>query len=71
VRADLYTLGGLSAHADRAALLSWLVNFRRPPRKTFVVHGEETVAMGFAADLRNELGWDAEAPEPGTSVILG
>ena len=71
VRADLYTLGGLSAHADRAALLSWLGHFRRPPRKTFVVHGEETVAMGFAADLRNELGWDAEAPAPGTSVILG
>jgi len=71
VRADLYTLGGLSAHADRAALLSWLGHFRRPPRKTFVVHGEETVAMGFAADLRTELGWDAEAPEPGTSVILG
>jgi metallo-beta-lactamase family protein len=71
VRADLYTLGGLSAHADRAALLSWLGHFRRPPRKTFVVHGEEAVATGFSADLRQELGWDAEAPAPGTSVILG
>ena len=71
VRADLYTLGGLSAHADRTALLAWLGHFRQPPRKAFVVHGEDTVATGFAADLRTELGWDAEAPMPGTSVMLG
>jgi len=70
VRAALYTLGGLSAHADRAALLAWLGHFQRPPRKDLVVHSEETVATGFAADLKRELGWDAEAPTPGYSVIL-
>jgi metallo-beta-lactamase family protein len=70
VRADLYTLGGLSAHADRTALLNWLGHFRSKPRQVFVVHGEETVATGFAADLRSRFGWDALAPTPGASVTL-
>jgi metallo-beta-lactamase family protein len=70
VRADLYTLGGLSAHADRTALLAWLGHFRNKPRKVFVVHGEDSVATGFAADLHTQFGWDAMAPTPGYSVIL-
>jgi metallo-beta-lactamase family protein len=70
VRADLYTLGGLSAHADRSALLAWLGHFRAKPRQVFVVHGEETVATGFADELRKQFGWDAIAPAPGHSVIL-
>lgn len=70
VRADLYTLGGLSAHADRSALLAWLGHFREKPRRVFVVHGEETVADGFAQDLRERFGWDALAPQPGQSVVL-
>lgn len=70
VRAGLYTLGGLSAHADRSALLAWLGHFRSKPRQVFVVHGEDTVANGFAADLQTQFGWDATAPVPGQSVIL-
>ncbi len=70
VRADLYTLGGLSAHADRSALLAWLGHFRSKPRRVFVVHGEETVAEGFAADLQARFGWDVLAPTPGQGVIL-
>jgi metallo-beta-lactamase family protein len=70
VRADLYTLGGLSAHADRTALLAWLGHFRSKPRQVFVVHGEDAVATGFAADLQTQFGWDAVAPMPGHSVIL-
>ncbi len=70
VRADLYTLGGLSAHADRTALFAWLGHFRSKPRQVFVVHGEETVAKDFAADLKTQFDWDAMAPAPGHGVIL-
>ena len=70
VRADLYTLGGLSAHADRSALLAWLGHFHSAPRQVFVVHGEETVADGFAGTIRQRFGWDAQAPAPGQSVLL-
>ncbi len=66
VRADLYTLGGLSAHADRDALMAWLGHFRTPPRKTFVVHGEEETALGFAELIRTGMGWPVEVPEAGS-----
>ena len=70
VRADLYTLGGLSAHADRDALLQWLSNFKRPPERVFVVHGEADTAEGFGAKLREEMGWDVEVPEIGACFNL-
>lgn len=56
VRADIYTIGGLSAHADQTALLAWLGKFRQPPRHCFVVHGEAQTASSFAQAVR-ELGW--------------
>ncbi|MFZ2853738.1 MAG: MBL fold metallo-hydrolase [Rhodocyclaceae bacterium] len=57
VRADIFTIGGLSAHADQAALLGWLQAFRRPPLRTFVVHGEIGTASVFADLVRERLGW--------------
>ncbi|MEK6593990.1 MAG: MBL fold metallo-hydrolase [Pseudomonadota bacterium] len=57
VRADVYTIGGLSAHADQAALLGWLAHFKRAPQRTFVVHGEPDTAEIFAAAIRGRLGW--------------
>lgn len=71
VRASVHTIGGLSAHADRDALLAWLRGFEQPPRRTFVVHGEATTAQGFAGTIEQELGWrHVEAPEAGTTVEL-
>jgi len=68
VRARIDTLGGLSAHADRGALLGWLGGFRRAPAQTFVVHGEEATAVEFAATIAATLGWKARAPDPGEVV---
>jgi len=65
VAADIYTIGGLSAHADRNDLLSWAGNFRTPPGRVFVAHGEEAVSLGFAQELRNRFRWNVEVPEPG------
>lgn len=70
VRAGIHTIGGLSAHADQAALLGWLKGFEAAPRRTFVVHGEAETACGFADRVAEELGWRVEAPAPGTRVDL-
>ena len=55
VAARIHTLGGLSAHADRAGLLAWYGHFNnRPP--VFLVHGESE-AMDFPAQqLHSRLG---------------
>lgn len=58
VRARIYTVGGLSAHADQAELLHWLRGFHTPPRQTCVMHGEASAASTFAQAIRDELGWN-------------
>jgi len=66
VRARLYTIGGLSAHADREGLLDWLRGFAHAPKRTFVVHGERETAFGFRDEIRRRLGWtEVEAPLQG------
>ncbi len=70
VAADIYTIGGFSAHADRDDLLAWAGNFRTPPGRVFVAHGEESVSIGFAQTLRDRLQWNAEVPEPGQPLEI-
>ncbi len=70
VRAEIYTIGGLSAHADRAALLQWLRHFRRAP-DTYVVHGEQETAETFAEAIRRELKWTrVTVPAPRFAAAL-
>ncbi len=68
VRAKLFTIGGLSAHADRDALLGWTANFRKPPGRTWVVHGEPLAANALCAALNARPGWRAAVPAPGQAV---
>ncbi len=70
VRADVYTLGGLSAHADRDAVLGWLGHIVKAPKRTFVVHGEGETADGFGANIRQRFGWRVDVPEPGEAFEL-
>lgn len=70
VRASIHTIGGLSAHADQAALLNWLKRFETAPQRSFVVHGEAQTACDFADRIADELGWSVEAPALGTRIDL-
>ena len=71
VRARIYTVGGLSAHADQAALLKWLGGFHQPPGRTFVVHGEAGASANFAQAIGEQLGWsDVHLPSPGEFFTL-
>lgn len=70
VRATIEVLDGLSAHADRDALLRWLRGFTRPPRQTWVVHGERSAAEAFAGAIRAELGWRVGVAEDRVTVPL-
>jgi metallo-beta-lactamase family protein len=71
VRADIFTIGGLSAHADQAALLDWLGAFRKPPQRTFIVHGESETAGIFADVVRRRFGWpNVEVPVYKEAIVL-
>ena len=69
VRAKIFTIGGLSAHADQSALLGWLGHFRRAPRQTWVVHGEPFAARALRDRMRAR-GWSAEVPAFNQAVEL-
>lgn len=61
---------GFSGHADRAGLVRWLSYFHRPVKRVFFTHGEEDVALKFAAEMRNELGLDVHVPHYRETIDL-
>lgn len=71
VRAQVETLGGLSAHADQGEILKWLGGFRRPPAQTYIVHGEDGPAQALATAIRTRLGWTVTVASDGATVPLG
>lgn len=70
VRAKVFTIGGLSAHADRSALLGWLSQFKRPPGQTWVVHGEPLAAGSLCEAINRKRGWKAALPALGQTVEI-
>ena len=65
VKAKIESIPGFSGHADYHAILAWLMAFNRPPKKTFIVHGEPEASHSLAEKIRNEFGWEVEIPEMG------
>ncbi len=70
VNAHIHTLGGFSAHADKAGLLKWLSTNKNPKTKVFVVHGEEESAEFFGKLISSEFGLAAYVPRWGEIVDL-
>lgn len=70
MRAEVDNLPMLSAHADAAEIMRWLRGFERPPRRTFIVHGEPPASEALRQRIENELGWDCEVPAEGDSRML-
>lgn len=70
VRAEVVQLGSASAHADAGQLLAWLGALHLPPRRTFLVHGELAAADALRQRIARTLGWQAEVPEHGATVVL-
>lgn len=65
LKAEVVGLSGLSGHADRDELLEFLGHLGKPPRSTFLVHGEESPLEHFGGLLR-ERGWPrVEIPSRG------
>lgn len=50
VNAEIYTIGGFSAHADQQELLNWHARTGKPER-TFLVHGEQEAMLALASHL--------------------
>ncbi len=71
VNARVESMGSLSAHADSGELLRWLQGFKRPPRTTFIVHGEPESAAALRDSIAKQFGWNVVIPTYKEIVDLG
>lgn len=69
VRAQIHTIGGLSAHADQQGMVDWYASFEDTP-PVLLVHGEKKAMNTLAARLRDEFGARAQRAKRGKSTNL-
>ncbi|HLE67182.1 MAG TPA: MBL fold metallo-hydrolase [Burkholderiales bacterium] len=70
VRAEVVKMDSMSAHADYTEILEWLRGFKRPPKRTFVTHGEPSAADEMRRRIEETLGWSVSVPEYGDKADL-
>jgi metallo-beta-lactamase family protein len=70
IRAEVVPMETLSAHADADEIIEWLRGFKRPPKHTYVVHGEPNASDVLRRRISLELGWSVSVPEYRDSVDL-
>jgi metallo-beta-lactamase family protein len=70
VHARVALIESMSAHADSNEILRWLGGFTRPPRTTFLVHGEPAAMDALSASIQSKLGWTTKIPEHGETVSI-
>jgi len=63
VHAEIGVLHNMSAHADYREILAWLENFDRPPKRTFITHGEPEAASSLRMKIEDRLGWSVSVPQ--------
>jgi metallo-beta-lactamase family protein len=63
VRAEVHVIDSFSAHADYDEILRWLGGFKRPPRQTFLVHGEPKAVEAMKQHIVSAYnGWPVTIP---------
>jgi metallo-beta-lactamase family protein len=69
VRAQVHTVGGLSAHADKDGLSAWYGKIvGHPP--VCLVHGEDPGRTTLAGELKSRWGSQVMLPMPGMRVVV-
>jgi len=70
VNAEIFSMENFSSHADSNDLMAWYKNFKSPPQKTVLIHGEEESSRALSYRIANELNWSVSIPQPGEAFLL-
>jgi metallo-beta-lactamase family protein len=70
VKAKIVQINGFSAHADKNEMLNWLMKFKSPPKKVFLVHGESESEQAFSQFIKSRTGWQVAVPAYNDEVVL-
>lgn len=57
IKADVFKINDFSGHADQTELLDWLKHFKKPPKLTFINHGELHQSQAFKTKIKTTLNW--------------
>lgn len=63
VAARIERIDSMSAHADAGEILRWLGEFPKPPRMTYLVHGEPGPMDALRAKIESHLQWSVYTPQ--------
>ncbi|MFT4004304.1 MAG: MBL fold metallo-hydrolase, partial [Lacrimispora sp.] len=70
VEAHIEQMDGMSSHADREGLITWLNSFEKKPQQVFLVHGDDLVCQSFEQLLEKEYGYNVSSPYSGSVYDL-
>ena len=62
VRMKIEKIDAFSAHAGKNDLHRWLNNFKSPPKRVFLIHGEEEPILALESYIQSKGGWEVSAP---------
>lgn len=62
VNAEVICLDNYSSHADQSEILAWLKNFKKPPKLTFITHGELHSATALQKEIKKQFNWNSHIP---------
>ena len=71
VEARIERIDSMSAHADSEEILRWLGQFPKPPRITYLVHGEPAPMDILKTKIEERLKWAVHAPQHLEQVQIG
>lgn len=63
VKCDVKSISSLSAHGDQNDIVTWLKNFKNPPKKIFLNHGEDHQRDALKTKIKEDLNWECEIPQ--------
>ncbi|WP_074407100.1 MULTISPECIES: MBL fold metallo-hydrolase RNA specificity domain-containing protein [Aquimarina] len=63
VKANIYGIESLSAHADQRELLDWMSEIKNVPEKVFLIHGEATPADVLRVKIQDTYQWKVQIPK--------
>lgn len=62
VNAEVIYLDSYSSHADQSEILAWLKSFKKPPKLTFITHGELHSATALQEEIKKHFKWNSDIP---------
>lgn len=71
IKADVYTINAFSGHADQEEILDWLGHFKKPPKLTFINHGEPHQSHALKTKIITDLKWYCTVAKMNQTYNLG